>query len=310
MRLSGVHSSGWKARVRAGLAALVLTAFTTACVEGQVLSFAPVSETFTPTPTRTPTPTPTETPEPTETPAPEPTATQVAAVTPAPVPAPTPAAAPTPTPAAVTEVVSGPTPTPAPPPPSPTPTPFVPPTPTPTPPPTATPTPSPTRTPVPVFKLTVSVASGGGSVTVSPEPNSLDGGYLTGTSVTLSSVPNAGFELVGWTGACVGKSAQCQVTMNADKGVSVTFIASPSLKANGSAATGDSVSVENGVVHVSPAPDPVTGRYRLGATVALTVEPRAGYAPLAWGGACSGASAGAVCTLTMDGDKDAEVTFA
>ena len=47
--------------------------------------------------------------------------------------------------------------------------------------------------------------------------------YAGGTVVTLTAVPKKGSRLTGWTGACVGTSATCTVSMNDVKLVTATF---------------------------------------------------------------------------------------
>jgi len=76
------------------------------------------------------------------------------------------------------------------------------------------------------FNLTVTT-SGPGSVTSSPSGISCGttcvAGYQPGTSVTLTATAGAGAVFVGWSGACAGGSAFCNVSMTAFRTVTATF---------------------------------------------------------------------------------------
>jgi hypothetical protein len=79
------------------------------------------------------------------------------------------------------------------------------------------------------FTLTVT-KSGQGTVvsTAPPSPSITCGGacsanYPSGTLVTLTATPSAGWIFAGWGGACSG-TGQCSVTMDAVKGVTATFV--------------------------------------------------------------------------------------
>ena len=61
---------------------------------------------------------------------------------------------------------------------------------------------------------------------VAPAAGSVAGKYNSGTVVTLTPVPAAGFRFSSWSGACSGSGA-CSVTMNAAKTVTATFTAAP-----------------------------------------------------------------------------------
>jgi hypothetical protein len=78
------------------------------------------------------------------------------------------------------------------------------------------------------YLLSVSV-SGSGSVTSSPSGihcgSTCSASYGSGTGVTLTATPSAGWIVTGWGGACSGNgtSASCPVTMSAAENASVTF---------------------------------------------------------------------------------------
>ena len=75
------------------------------------------------------------------------------------------------------------------------------------------------------FVLTASVAGDGTIISDPPGIECLldcDQPYLAGTSVSLSTVPQPGFQFVSWSGDCSG-SGSCTVTMNGDRSVGATF---------------------------------------------------------------------------------------
>ena len=79
------------------------------------------------------------------------------------------------------------------------------------------------------YRLTVA-KSGTGSGTVTSSPPGINCGsdcsedYPSDTSVTLTAKPAAGSVFTGWSGACTGTGA-CNLTMNAAKSVTATFVA-------------------------------------------------------------------------------------
>jgi Ca2+-binding RTX toxin-like protein len=78
--------------------------------------------------------------------------------------------------------------------------------------------------------LTVSVAgSGAGSVTGAGIacPGDCSQSYLKDAAVALTVAPASGSHFAGWSGACSGTSATCDLTMNAGKSVTATFTADP-----------------------------------------------------------------------------------
>jgi len=97
----------------------------------------------------------------------------------------------------------------------------------------ALPAPSPAPTPSPspssaIYTLTITTA---GSGTVTSSAAGIDCGanctanYTSGTSVTLTAAPAAGYTFGGWSGACAGGNAACTVVMNAAKTATAAFVA-------------------------------------------------------------------------------------
>jgi len=78
-----------------------------------------------------------------------------------------------------------------------------------------------TTEPVVTYTLTVNV-TGSGSVTKVPSATT----YISGTSVTLTGVPAAGWEFSAWSGDVVTMTNPIAVVMDADKTVTATFVES------------------------------------------------------------------------------------
>jgi uncharacterized repeat protein (TIGR02543 family) len=74
------------------------------------------------------------------------------------------------------------------------------------------------QTPPPTYTLAVRT-EGSGSVAVDPDQTS----YISGTEVTLTAEPAAGWTFTGWTGALSGATNPAQITMDADKVITATF---------------------------------------------------------------------------------------
>lgn len=157
-------------------------------------------------------------------------------------------------------------------------------------------------------KYTLTVAhAGSGSGTVTSSPAGINCGadcsedYLQNTVVSLTPTAAAGSVFVGWSGACVGSGA-CNVTMDANKGVTATFSLVYTL-----------TMTKNGSGTVTSAPPGIncgadcTENYAEGTVVALTATPAAGWSFVSWSGGCSGKVN--PCNLTMDTSKLVRATF-
>ncbi|MBC7250951.1 MAG: hypothetical protein H5T62_11770, partial [Anaerolineae bacterium] len=72
----------------------------------------------------------------------------------------------------------------------------------------------------PHYTLTVNVV-GSGSVTLDPP----GGTYVEGTEVTLKAKPASGWEFSGWSGDLSGDANPASITMDSDKTVTATFVA-------------------------------------------------------------------------------------
>lgn len=77
------------------------------------------------------------------------------------------------------------------------------------------------------YTLDVDVASGGGEVSSSPGgigcPGDCSEGYLSGTAVTLTATPEAGFQFDGWSGDCTG-TGPCAVSITSARSVTASFV--------------------------------------------------------------------------------------
>jgi uncharacterized repeat protein (TIGR02543 family) len=69
----------------------------------------------------------------------------------------------------------------------------------------------------PTYDLTITII---GSGSVSPE----GGTYDEGTSVTLTAVPDEGYQFDGWSGDYTGTDVSISIEMDADKNITATFI--------------------------------------------------------------------------------------
>src|SRR5262245_47031356 len=135
-----------------------------------------------------------------------------------------------------------------------------------------------------------------GSGTVSAQPTSTSMKYLAGTPVVLTATADPGFVFTGWSGACSGSNATCNLTMDATKSVTATFTAQYSLFVT---------TLGHGTVSASPTSS--TWKYNAGTVVRLTAAPASDSLFSSWSGACSGTAT--TCDVTMDAAKSVTATF-
>ena len=81
---------------------------------------------------------------------------------------------------------------------------------------------SPTGTTPTQFTLTTNT-TGSGSISLSPA----GGTYNSGTVVSATAVPAAGWQFTGWSGAATGTTNPTNITMNANKTLTATFTQGP-----------------------------------------------------------------------------------
>ncbi|WP_216688109.1 InlB B-repeat-containing protein [Hymenobacter siberiensis] len=123
------------------------------------------------------------------------------------------------------------------------------------------------------YTLTTSTV-GTGTVTKSPNAAS----YASGSSVSLTATPGAGFAFSGWSGDATGSTNPLSVTMTANKFITATFVATTTSYTLTTAVFG------SGTITKSPN----QSTYLSGSTVTLTATPAAGYAFTGWSGGATG----------------------
>jgi Tol biopolymer transport system component len=167
-----------------------------------------------------------------------------------------------------------------------------------------------TATFTPAYDLSITNV-GGGDGTVTSGPEGIDcgptctWGFLDGTVVTLTALPDAGSSFAGWTGDCVGSDTTCEITVDAIRGVTATFdpvyhqlTVFPAGDGSGSV-TSDVGGIDCGLTCSVPVRQPTV--------LTLTVAEAPGSIFTGWSGDCAGTQA--TCQLTMDGDHSATATF-
>ncbi len=144
------------------------------------------------------------------------------------------------------------------------------------------------------FTLTVSAGSNG-RVTKNPDATSYD----SGTTVTLTAMPNPGYKFKNWGGDASGTNTTITVVMNKDKNISATFV-----EINAKPAFSLTINtIGSGVVEVSPKQTD----FDSGTIVTLQAFTVNGSSFLGWSGALSGTAT--IATLIMDSDKTVTASF-
>jgi uncharacterized repeat protein (TIGR02543 family) len=135
---------------------------------------------------------------------------------------------------------------------------------------------------------------GGGSITLDPS----GGTYSEGTVVTLTAVPDAGWEFSGWSGDLSGSTNPTTITMSSNKSVTAAFteITLPQYNLTVNI-------VGQGTVSLNPP----GGTYYEGTEVTLTATADSGWKFDGWSGDLSGSTNPA--TITMNSDKTVTATF-
>jgi endoglucanase len=135
---------------------------------------------------------------------------------------------------------------------------------------------------------------GQGSVTPS------GGTYTSGTAVSITANPAAGYQFDEWTGDASGTSVSTTITMSADKSVTASFSQIPTTTYTLSTSV-------TGQGSISTDPPASGGVYAEGTVVSLTATPASGYQFDGWSGALSGnINPG---SITMNSNKSVTATF-
>ena len=143
------------------------------------------------------------------------------------------------------------------------------------------------------YSLNVNI-SGNGSVVNNPAGNV----HNAGTLVTLTAIPDPGYEFSGWSGDLTGASNPASITLDANKIITASFTEIPPEEYTLTINAGS-----NGNVTLNPA----GGTYPAGTMVELTATANAGFLFNGWSGDASGNSN--PLTITMDGDKTINAGF-
>jgi uncharacterized repeat protein (TIGR02543 family) len=142
------------------------------------------------------------------------------------------------------------------------------------------------------YTLTTNVV-GAGSVTPA------GGSYSTGAMITLTAMPDAGYQFAGWSDGLSGAANPAALTMDANKNVIATFTQI--------SATQHTLTVNtNGSGNVTL--NPAGGMYDADTEVTLTATPDAGYRFVGWSGDLSATTTSA--QITMNANKIITATFA
>lgn len=147
------------------------------------------------------------------------------------------------------------------------------------------------------YHVSANVTGGNGSVSCTPTT------VAKGESSTCTAVPDAGYQVQSWTGACAtwGSQDQCYLPkIRADQLSTVSFMPIPPATYSVSA----TVSAGNG--HVSCTPTSVSA----GGASSCTAVPDAGWQIDSWSGACTAAGNTDQCDLTnIQADQVSAVSF-
>ena len=163
--------------------------------------------------------------------------------------------------------------------------------------------------------LTVAISRGvstaDGTVTSSPAGISCgttcSASFNTGSTVRLTATPATGYAFGGWSGACSGTAATCNVSMAAAAAVTATFTTRHTLTvvvANGPATSPGSVtSLPAGIACGSDCSQAYDGDI----PVTLTAVDGADSRFAGWSGACTGTVS--TCTVSMTAARWVKATF-
>jgi hypothetical protein len=157
------------------------------------------------------------------------------------------------------------------------------------------------------FDLTVTSGSNG---RVTSSPAGIDCGsdcsesYLDGTDVSLTAVPDSGFQLAAWSGSCSG-AGSCSLNMSQNRSVTATFEEVSTDKVTLNVTTTSGGTVTSSPSGISCGAD-CTEDYDLNTAVNLIATPNSGFKLQSWSGACSG---NVTCELTMTEELSVTATF-
>lgn len=138
---------------------------------------------------------------------------------------------------------------------------------------------------------TLNISATNGNVS----PNPAGSTYAAGTVVTLTPIPDNGFEFDSWSGDLIGNANPIQITMDGNKNVTANFVSAPTYTLN--------ISATNGSVTLNP----TGGIYLEGTIVTLIPSADTGFEFDSWSGDLSGNAN--PTQVTMDGNKNIAANF-
>ena len=157
----------------------------------------------------------------------------------------------------------------------------------------------------PQYTLTVN-SGAGGTVTRNPDQVS----YSQGQQVTLTAVPNTGYEFTSWGGDLSGSNNPTTITMDANKSVSAAFNLLP--------VTCHALTLSHTGSGANPTATPTSStgyaanQYVVGEAIALTgAVPNSGWRITGWTGTDNNTSLASTNSVTMPASaRTASVTYA
>ncbi len=123
-----------------------------------------------------------------------------------------------------------------------------------------------TFTPIPNYTVGTNTV-GNGSVTLDPDQAS----YPSGSTVTVTAAPAAGWVFDGWSGGLQGSTNPTTLTVNSDTTLTATFVEA-----------GDVTLTVNTVGQGAATASPDQPTYQVGTTVTVTAAPDAGWSFTGW----------------------------
>ena len=145
------------------------------------------------------------------------------------------------------------------------------------------------------YTLSPSIASGRGSISLSPP----GGTYSAGVTVTVTATPEPGYSFIEWIGTDNNGINPTTVTMNSNRSVTAYFTVNPTTLY----ILSTSIASGSGSISLNPS----GGTYSAGTTVTVTATPSSGYSFSSW----SGTNNNNInpTTVTMDSNKSVSVNF-
>ncbi|MDD5395099.1 MAG: zinc-dependent metalloprotease family protein [Thiothrix sp.] len=129
--------------------------------------------------------------------------------------------------------------------------------------------------------------------------------YRTGTPVTLTAIPDAGYKFTGWTGCSSVSSNICTANMTATKTVTATFKPLYTLTVS-KAGNGLGKVTGTGITCDTSATPDCTEDYTSGTTVTLSAKANTGSRFTGWSGICAGIT---TCKVSMSAAQAVTANF-